>query len=157
MVGLLWVTDSRGRGLLLNTFQLAAGALAIALPIGGFLGLTLARSDVVGRRIAAALLGGLLLVPLCGSLAAGLPSPVGRRQRLAPLNRGSTAGGALSGYTGAPPFPGWRCSWALVPGRSHANGKSWHCSIYLRRRFSRASRCGWRFRRSRWVVCGWRL
>lgn len=58
------LADSRSRGLLSNTFQLAAGALLIAVPAGAFLGLVLARTELYGRRAAMALLGGLLLVPL---------------------------------------------------------------------------------------------
>ena len=58
------LTDARSRGLLTNTLQLAAGALLISVPIGTFLGLSLARTDVLGRRVAMACLGGLLLVPL---------------------------------------------------------------------------------------------
>jgi iron(III) transport system permease protein len=58
------MTDARSRGLLFNTLQLVWGALAIALPVGGFLGLTLSRSDVFGRPAAAGFLGAMLLVPL---------------------------------------------------------------------------------------------
>ncbi len=58
------LADDRSRGLLINTLQLAAGTLVIAMPVGVFLGLILARTDVWGRRAAMALLGGLLLVPL---------------------------------------------------------------------------------------------
>ena len=58
------LADARSRGLLINTLQLAAGTLAIALPVGAFLGLILARTNVWGRRAAMGILGGLLLVPL---------------------------------------------------------------------------------------------
>jgi iron(III) transport system permease protein len=60
----LATADDRGRGLLANTLWLAAGALAMSVPAGTFLGLLLARSDVRGRQLAVILLGGLLLVPL---------------------------------------------------------------------------------------------
>jgi iron(III) transport system permease protein len=63
MVLAIALADARSRGLLLNTLQLAAGALSIAAPAGAFLGLTLARTDVFGKRAAMVLLGGLLLVP----------------------------------------------------------------------------------------------
>ncbi|MEX2142689.1 MAG: ABC transporter permease subunit [Pirellulales bacterium] len=49
--------------MLSNTLQLAAGALLIAVPVGGFLGLMFARTEVWGRRVAMLFLGGLLLVP----------------------------------------------------------------------------------------------
>ena len=61
---LLSVADSRTRGLLVNTLTLAFAALWIAVPAGAFLGLMLARTNVSGRRTAAVLLGGMLLVPL---------------------------------------------------------------------------------------------
>ncbi len=56
--------DARGRGLLFNTLKLAAGAVAVAAPVGSALGLALSRTDVWGRRAAAVLLGSMLLVPL---------------------------------------------------------------------------------------------
>ena len=58
------MVDAPSRGLLLNTFRLTAGGLAIAVPIGAFLGIVLARTDVWGRRAAGVLVGSLLLVPL---------------------------------------------------------------------------------------------
>lgn len=48
----------------LNSAILAAGATAIALPLGTVLAVLLARFDLPGRRLAAALVVGLLLVPL---------------------------------------------------------------------------------------------
>ena len=58
------MVDSRSRGLLLNTFRLTAGALAIAVPAGAFLGFAFARTNTWGRRAAGVLVGSLLLVPL---------------------------------------------------------------------------------------------
>jgi iron(III) transport system permease protein len=58
------LADDRSGGLLVNTLTLAAATLSIAVPAGGFLGIVLARTNVWGGRFAAALLGGLLLVPL---------------------------------------------------------------------------------------------
>jgi iron(III) transport system permease protein len=58
------------RGLLLNTALLAAGTIAIALPLGAMLGIIIAKVDVPGRRTLAWLLAGLLFVPLYVQAAA---------------------------------------------------------------------------------------
>src|SRR5215213_1140751 len=63
-VALLIMASVRLRGLLLNTALLAGGTIAIALPLGGLLGVIIAKVDVPGRRILSWLLVGLLFVPL---------------------------------------------------------------------------------------------
>jgi iron(III) transport system permease protein len=50
--------------LVLNTLKLIAATLAIGLPLGALLGLLIARTNLPGRRFAAAALGLLLVVPL---------------------------------------------------------------------------------------------
>jgi iron(III) transport system permease protein len=69
-VVLLLVASARLRGLLLNTAMLAAGTIAIALPLGATLGVIIAKVDVPGRRTLAWLLAGLLFVPLYVQAAA---------------------------------------------------------------------------------------
>ena len=56
--------EARVRGLLVNTLLLAAGTCAIGLPVGTALALVVVKTDLVGRRILAVLLGVLLFVPL---------------------------------------------------------------------------------------------
>ena len=63
-VGLVLCTETRVRGLLLNTLLLAAGTCAISLPVGTVLALVVVKTDLVGRRLLAVLLGILLFVPL---------------------------------------------------------------------------------------------
>jgi iron(III) transport system permease protein len=69
-VVLLLLASARLRGLLLNTAMLAAGTIAIALPLGAMLGVIIAKVDVPGRRTVAWLLAGLLFVPLYVQAAA---------------------------------------------------------------------------------------
>lgn len=56
--------DSRQLMLLRNTLLLAAGSCAISLPMGTALAFLLWRTDVPGRRLALAVMGGLLITPL---------------------------------------------------------------------------------------------
>ena len=56
--------DPRQLLLLRNTLLLAAGSCAISLPLGTALAFLLWRTDLPGRRLALALLAGLLLTPL---------------------------------------------------------------------------------------------
>lgn len=56
--------DERNASLALNTLKLVAGTLALSLPVGSALGLLIARTDLPLRRMVAALLGWLLIVPL---------------------------------------------------------------------------------------------
>jgi iron(III) transport system permease protein len=58
------LTDTRSRALLANTALLVAGTLAVSVPIGSGLGILLARTDLPGRRLMAALLIAPVLVPL---------------------------------------------------------------------------------------------
>jgi iron(III) transport system permease protein len=58
------VATSDSRRALLNSATLAAGATAIALPIGTLLAVLLARYNLPGRRWAMAALGVLLFLPL---------------------------------------------------------------------------------------------
>jgi iron(III) transport system permease protein len=60
----LGLATGRLRGLFLNTALLAGGVLALALPIGLVLGLTVAKIELPGRRALSWLLVGLLFVPL---------------------------------------------------------------------------------------------
>ena len=56
--------DPRQLVLLRNTLLLAAGSCAISLPLGTGLAFLLRRTDVYGRRLAIALVGGMLMMPL---------------------------------------------------------------------------------------------
>ncbi len=56
--------DRRSWSLLGNTLDLAVGTLALSLPLGTVLAWLVVRTDLPGRRIAAALLAALLFVPL---------------------------------------------------------------------------------------------
>jgi iron(III) transport system permease protein len=58
------VSPTASRQALANSAILAAGATAIALPLGTLLAVLLARFDLPGRRLAAAALGLLLFLPL---------------------------------------------------------------------------------------------
>ena len=61
----LWAGGSaRLHGLLINTALLSAGTMAVALPLGGLLGVLLAKTNLPGRRVATGLLIGLLFIPL---------------------------------------------------------------------------------------------
>jgi iron(III) transport system permease protein len=70
VVVLLLLASDRLRGLLANTALLAAGTIAIALPLGALLGLIIAKVDVRGRRLVAWSMAGLLFVPLYVQAAA---------------------------------------------------------------------------------------
>src|SRR5436190_19197212 len=56
--------DSRTFYLALNTLQLAAATLGLALPTGVLLAVLLWRTDVPGRRLALAMLTAMLFIPL---------------------------------------------------------------------------------------------
>lgn len=60
----LLLADDRTRSLAFNTLKLIAGTLAISLPLGAILGILIARTDLPLRRLAAVVLGLLLIVPL---------------------------------------------------------------------------------------------
>jgi iron(III) transport system permease protein len=60
----LWWLEPRVGRLWLNTAALAAGACAIALPLGVVLAVLLFKTDVPGRRAATLLVVGMLFVPL---------------------------------------------------------------------------------------------
>jgi iron(III) transport system permease protein len=62
---------------LANSARLAAGAVSIALPLGTLLAVLVARVDLPGRRIAAAALGVVLLLPLYVQLS-GWEAAAGR-------------------------------------------------------------------------------
>ena len=74
-IGLLSPSDTRLA--LLNSARLAAGATAIALPLGSLLAILIARFDLPGRRLAAAALGVLLFLPLYVQLS-GWEAAAGR-------------------------------------------------------------------------------
>ena len=63
-----------------NSAILAAGATAIALPLGTLLAILIARCDLPGRQLAAAALGLLLLLPLYVQLS-GWDAAFGKRDR----------------------------------------------------------------------------
>jgi iron(III) transport system permease protein len=63
-VAALFAADARSQGLAYNSLKLIAGTLAIALPLGTLLGILIARTDLPFRRVTAALLGLLLIIPL---------------------------------------------------------------------------------------------
>lgn len=67
--GLFWQSDARTQHMLANSLTLAGGACAMALPLGTALAVVIARTDALGRRAAAMLLGALLLLPLYVQLA----------------------------------------------------------------------------------------
>jgi iron(III) transport system permease protein len=66
----LALRDERTAALLDNTVRLVLAVQAIALPLGLLLALLVVRTDLPGRRLAAALLAGLLFVPLYVQTAA---------------------------------------------------------------------------------------
>ena len=91
------VPSARELSLLQNTAALVAGVLSIALPVGVLLGALIARTDLPGRRFAAALLAALLFIPLYlqgGAWIAGFGL------------QGSWTIGSASGAT--PWLAGWR-------------------------------------------------
>lgn len=61
---LIWLAGGRVRGLLLESAQVVAGSLAVALPVGALMGLLIAKTTVPGRRLATWLLVSLLFMPL---------------------------------------------------------------------------------------------
>ncbi len=67
---LLLLAGPRLRGLLANTALIAGGTMAIALPIGVFLGIVLGKIDLPGRRLIGWTLAALLFVPLYVQAAA---------------------------------------------------------------------------------------
>jgi iron(III) transport system permease protein len=60
----LWQADPRVGRIWLNTALLAAGAIAIAVPLGTLAAVAIFKTDVLGRRLAAVLFTGMLFVPL---------------------------------------------------------------------------------------------
>jgi len=60
----LWLADARVARLWINTALLAAGAAAIALPLGTVAALLIAKTDMPGRRFATLLFVGTLFLPL---------------------------------------------------------------------------------------------
>jgi iron(III) transport system permease protein len=82
-----------------NSAVLAAGATAIALPLGALLAVLLARFELPGRPIAAVLLGLLLFLPLYVQLS-GWDACFGKLGWLS-LARGSMADPFLAGMRGA--------------------------------------------------------
>jgi len=84
---------------MLNSAILAAGATAIAVPLGTLLALLIARFDLPGRRIAAACLGVLLFLPLYVQLA-GWDAALGKLGWFS-LAYGSLSQPFLAGMRGA--------------------------------------------------------
>jgi iron(III) transport system permease protein len=87
------------RRAMLNSAILAAGATAIALPLGTLLAVLLTRFDLPGRRVAAACLGVLLFLPLYVQLA-GWDAALGKLGWYS-LASGSMAHPLLVGMRGA--------------------------------------------------------
>lgn len=81
-------TSKRVRGLLINSFTLAAGAALLALLLGLPVGWILARTDLRGRGYVAALLAGPLLLPPFFA-AMGTSSGVGKLTEWVGLSGGS--------------------------------------------------------------------
>lgn len=102
--------DARQLLLLRNTLLLAAGSCAISLPLGTALAFLLWRTDVPGRRLALAVAGGLLIMPLYLQ-AAAWDAGWGQLGWYS-LSRGPSAAPWLSGWCGAI----WVHSLAAVPG-----------------------------------------
>lgn len=96
-IGLLSPADTRLA--LANSAKLAAGATAIALPLGTLLAVVIARVDLPGRRLAAAGLGLLLFLPLYVQLC-GWEAAAGRIGWQT-LQYGSIAQPLLAGMRGA--------------------------------------------------------
>src|SRR5262245_57346919 len=84
---------------LLNSAILAAGSVAIALPLGTLLAILVTRCDVSGRRMAAACVGWLLFLPLYVQLS-GWDAALGKLGWYA-LAWGSLAKPFLEGLRGA--------------------------------------------------------
>lgn len=93
--------DSRTIGLLLNTAFLAVGTVAVGLPIGGWLAVLIVKTDLPGRRFAAAVLAAMLFVPLF-ALAAGWEAGFGLSGWFTRLIHSSSSSGPRS-----PLFSGW--------------------------------------------------
>ena len=87
------------RRALVNSAILAAGAVAIALPLGTLLAVLLARFDVPGRRVAIACLGVLLFLPLYVQLS-GWDAALGKLGWYS-LVQGALAQPFLAGMRGA--------------------------------------------------------
>ncbi len=68
-VSLVFASE-RLRGLLLNSFWLSAGAVAIAVPLGTFLAVVITKTSLLGRRFLQGLLLAWLFVPLFVQAAA---------------------------------------------------------------------------------------
>ena len=60
----LWQADPRVGRLWLNTALLAIGSSLIAIPLGTFAALAILKTDVLGRKPAAIIFAGMLLLPL---------------------------------------------------------------------------------------------
>ena len=101
--------DPRQIVLLKNTLGLAGGACAISLPLGTAFALLIRRTDVGGRRVALALTGGMLMVPLYLQ-AAAWDAGFGQLGWCS-LVRGPAAPPLLSGWTAAV----WVHGMAAVP------------------------------------------
>ena len=101
--------DLRQLALLRNTFVLATGTCAISLPLGTVLAFLLVRTDVPGRRLVLALIGGLLMLPLYLQ-AAGWDAGFGQLGWCS-LVRGAAATPLLQGGTAAV----WIHALAAVP------------------------------------------
>jgi iron(III) transport system permease protein len=62
--GALWLIDPRVGGLWWNSVKLAAGVCLIAVPLGTLVAVLIVKTDTFGRRAAALVLVGMLMVPL---------------------------------------------------------------------------------------------
>ena len=91
--------DPRAWSLLRNTLALAAGACALALPLGTVLAFLLLRTDLVGRKLLLLVFGALLLVPLYLQ-AAGWEAGFGRQGWFS-FAHGSAAAPILDGWRAA--------------------------------------------------------
>ena len=99
LAAVLLGSDPLSRSLLINSLVLAAGTCAVAIPLGTILAVVIARTDVAGRRLAAAGVGLLLVLPLLTQLA-GWDALLGKLGWWS-LESGSIAQPWLAGMRGA--------------------------------------------------------
>lgn len=109
IASVLLATDPLSRSLLTNSLLLAVGACAIALPLGMLLAVLVAKTNVVGRPLAVALIGMLLVLPLLAHLS-GWDALFGKLGWLS-FETGNIAAPFLSGMRGAV----WVHGMAAVP------------------------------------------
>ena len=96
----LGFASARLRGLLVSSFWLSAGAIAIAVPVGAFLAVVIAKTTLPGRRLLLWILISWLFVPLFVQ-AAAWQAALGQGGWLIPLGPLNDRGVLLSGWSAA--------------------------------------------------------